>query len=399
MSRYPLLQPAQAPSVLRNTNRRVLLNHLFLKGPATRPALAKQAGLSLPTVNAVFDDLERAGLVRVIDAPGARTGRPAAYYEANPSAGAVICIDVGRAWVQVMICDLAGTELARVRGRNTARTDRGLLSQIDRLTQRAVMTSGLELRDVTHAVLGSPGVFDATEQRFTYAANLPGWDAPGLVKSLAERIGMPVATENDVNLAALGEFACGAGQGCDPLAYIHVGTGVGLGVIMHGEIFRGHTGAAGEIAYLPIGHLDPSGRVGRGLLEESAAADALVSEASARGLSGGFDAIEVFAAARRGDRTALEVLHVEARYIAYAVASVTAMFDPQRVILGGGIGQNLDMLRDGIQGTLKEITPLPAQVEAGTLGPNAVLKGAAAIGIETAQEIVFTKRVGEISKA
>src|SRR5947209_6378800 len=111
---------AVAPSLLREMNQRLLLDRLFTEGPATRPQLARDAGLSQPTVIAALDGLERAGLVLARDGEAAQLGRPAKLYAANPAAGAVAGIDIGRGWLHLQVADLLGTTLAQVGVRNTA---------------------------------------------------------------------------------------------------------------------------------------------------------------------------------------------------------------------------------------------------------------------------------------
>ncbi|MGX7678639.1 ROK family protein [Jatrophihabitans sp. DSM 45814] len=399
MSRNNALQPAQAPSVLRDTNRRLLLHTLFQHGPTTRPDLARRIGLSQPTVFAVLDDLARAGLVRTFPTRGSRAGRPALTYEANPAAGTVTCVDVGRDWIRVLVTDLAAAELQRMDVPNTARTGRGLVSLIARSVHQTVEAAGLRPDEVTHTVVGSPGVFNPHENRLTYAGNLPGWGKPGIVEALAESIGTEITIENDANLAAVGEYTYGAGKDSDPLIYLTIGSGVGLGIVLQGEIFRGYTGAAGELGYLPIGQVNTPGEIRRGILEESVAADAVVSEARSRGLGEDFHAADVFASARAGDKVARQILRTEARNLAYAIASITALLDPQLIILGGGIGQNLDMLRRDIDRTLEKITPLRCRVESGRFGGDAVLRGAMAIGVEKAQDVVFARQLDDLPRS
>src|SRR5947209_3766961 len=95
----PTLSAAVAPSLLREMNQRLLWDRLFSAGPATRPQLARDCGLSQPTVIAALDGLERAGLVTAGDSNGAHLGRPAKVYAANPRAGVVAGIDIGRGWL------------------------------------------------------------------------------------------------------------------------------------------------------------------------------------------------------------------------------------------------------------------------------------------------------------
>ena len=129
---------------------------------------------------------------------------------------------------------------------------------------------------MTVATVGSPGVFHPEIGQVALAHSLPGWGRQGLVEAVRRELGTNVLLENDVNLAALGEQWHGLGKGVDDYVYLHLGTGVGLGIVIGGELHRGHSGAAGEVGYLPLVGTDPvqprSRR--RGALDEMAGASA-----------------------------------------------------------------------------------------------------------------------------
>jgi predicted NBD/HSP70 family sugar kinase len=394
------LQPAAAvaPSLLREMNQRLLLDRLFRDGPATRPQLARDAGLSLPTVSAALADLEQAGLVRRCGGPEATHGRPAAFYEANPTAGTVVGVDIGHEWLRLLVTDLAGEPLSRLEVRNTARSARTLVDLVSRTVTEAVDEAGIQPAAVTHTVIGAPGVFDAHRGRVAYAANIPGWQRPGLADALAERLGSSLTIDNDANLAALGEYTYGAAREARHLAYVMIGTGVGLGLLLDGQVYRGATGAAGEIGYLPLAAAQPPlagstrpqrGAPRRGLLEEALAADAVVGYAKDCGMPGSPTAEEIFAAARTGDVAARRAISTEAAWLAHLLAGICAFLDPEVIIMGGGIGQNLDLLEPDIATALTQLTPLRPTVVVGELGPEAIIRGAIAAGIRQARQNVF----------
>jgi predicted NBD/HSP70 family sugar kinase len=389
------LTAAVAPSLLREMNQRLLLEKLFADGPATRPRLAKDAGLSQPTVIAALDGLERAGLVLARDGEPAQLGRPAKLYAANPGAGTVAGIDIGRGWLHLRVADLFGTTLAQVDVRNTATGAATLVELTARSLEQATEQAGLTLADVTHTAIGSPGVLDPRRGGVRYAANLPGWHQAGLTQALVERIGPSLSVDNDANLAALAELNEGAARGLTDFAYLTVGTGVGVGLVLDGRIYRGVTGAAGEVGYLPIGE-PPSGRSRRsrrGMFEEVVAADAVVRYAKEAGLTGRLTAERVFSMARRGVPEALAAVAIQARQLAMAAASIAAFLDPQAIVMGGRIGQNLDLLEPPMTAALREVTPMRPVLVAGELGEEAVVRGAVVRGTALAREAVFAQRL------
>ena len=386
---------AVAPSLLRRMNQRLLLDLLFTSGPAIRPQLARAAGLSLPTVIAALRDLEEAGLVRPAgrrNEAAAQHGRPAASYEANPEAGRVLGVDIGREKVRVLLADLAGEPLsAPLEVRNRARTADALVGQVEAVVAQATREARIDPGDVTHTVIGSPGVLDPGRGQIRYAASLPGWQRPGLAETLAERLGAALTIDNDANLAALGEHAYGAARGLRDYVYLHLGTGVGLGLVLDGRLYRGR-GAAGEVGFLPLGDRR-SMHAQRGMLEESVGADAIVRRAREEGMTGRLTAEKVFAAARQGgDERALRTVAVVGGHIGSLVAGILAFLDPELIVFGGGIGQNLDLLEPHLSEALAAITPMRPQLAVGALGGEAVLRGAIATGVTAAREAVFAAR-------
>jgi predicted NBD/HSP70 family sugar kinase len=386
---------AVAPSLLREMNQRLLLDRLFEHGPATRPQLARDAGLSQPTVIAALEGLERAGLVVAGTAEVQQLGRPAKSYAANPAAGTVAGIDIGRGWLHLRVADLLGGVLAQLHVRNTATGADSLVDLTAQSLEQVTAMAGLSVATVTHTAIGSPGVLDPRRGGVRYAANLPGWHQEGLAQALVERIGPSVSVDNDANLAALAELTSGAARGLTDFAYLTVGTGVGVGLVLDGRVYRGVTGAAGEVGYLPIGDAAAgrSPHTDRGMFEEVVAADAVVRYAREAGLSGPLTAEEVFRLAGTGRAEALTAVARQARQLGLAVASIAAFLDPEAIVLGGRIGQNLDLLEPGITAALREVTPMRPTLVAGELGEEAVVRGAVVRGTALAREAVFAQRL------
>ncbi len=391
--------------VLRSFNERVLLDALRAAGTTSRAELARSTGLSKPTVSAALASMEAAGLVRrtgeVSRAQG--RGRAAVLYQADPAAGYVIGVDVGREWIRAAAADLDGTVVGRRDAPNTAGTAAAMVRAAAALAREVAAEAGLEWSKVVHTVVGSPGVTDPGAHRVRYAVNLPGWGRSGLLDRLRTALGTRLDVVNDANLAALGEYAFGAGQGSRLFAYLWIGTGLGAGLVADGKLFRGGHGAAGEIGYLPLFPLpvddepdfEESAARG-GLLEDAVSADAVVRLAHAMGMPAerAGSAKDVFAAARSGDATARRVVEHEAARLAYAVAALAAVIDPELVVLGGGVGHNTDLLLPPLRTRLHELTPLRPRVVPSTLGDDAVLLGAVATAAQAARRHVFDTRGG-----
>jgi predicted NBD/HSP70 family sugar kinase len=376
-----------------------VLECLRSAGPSSRPDLARIAGLSKPTVSQALANLESVGLVRAVGPATPSLGRTAMLYEVDPTAGYVVGIDIGRAWIRVAAADLSGEIVARRDERNRARSGSALVRSVAAVAHEVVEAAGLTWKQVAHTVVGGPGVFDPDSDRLRHAPNVPGWSRPGVMSELRAALPPKVALDNDANLAAVGERSYGSGRDARTFVYVSVGTGIGMGVIIDGELYRGAHGAAGEVGYLPLGEDGTGAAAGpdarrRGILEEAASADAVVRTAKRLGMEGATSAKRVFAAARGGDELALAAVDAEAQRLALVVGTVAAIVDPEFVLLGGGVGSNIDLLRPPLERRLGELTPLAPPVAEGELGQDAIVLGAVASALDTARDLVFEQRAG-----
>lgn len=390
--------PVGTPAGMRRINQRAVLDLLRRTGSATRPQVAKETGLSKPTVSQALLALEGYGLARATGHTSTGTGRSAVLYEADPTAGYVLGVDIGREHVRLAIADLGGTVVARSEHRNTSRSGTALVNAVGGQVTETIKIAGLTPEDIVVRVLGSPGVADRDKRCFRHAPNLPGWGKAGLIEDLEAAIGPDLIIENDANLTAVGEWERGAARGVDVFACITIGTGVGMGLMVNGEVFSGATGAAGEIGYLPYGQVRAADHPdteppARGHLEEATAAQSVVRGARELGLGNAKSAREVFRLAREGDELAVRAVEAEADRLAYTVASVAAVIDPELIVLGGGMGNNADLLLAPIDRALHTFTPLVPKIVQGELGEDAVLAGAISVGLHTAEALVFERRV------
>jgi predicted NBD/HSP70 family sugar kinase len=316
----------------------------------------------------------------------------ATFFEPVHEAALVLGLDVGARFLRGAICDLGG----HVRARQDIELPG---AEVDAVVDaaaglRALLLAACELpaRALDGAVAGVPGVIEAPEGKVGLAGNIPGLEGLPIGTVLETRLGVPVSVENDVNLAAVGEHWRGVGQGVDDFVFLSVGTGLGAGLVLHGELHRGHHGAAGEVDFALGGDLerenDPAASGVVGFAAQLAATSGLRTS-----LTPPFDARAIFRAARAGDELARAVVAEEARRIAQHIVPIAAVADVALVVLGGGIGANGDLLLGPIRELLHERCPYPPRVEVSSLGDAAVLTGALAIGLRAALDNVFVNRI------
>jgi predicted NBD/HSP70 family sugar kinase len=386
---------ASTTSVLRVMNERAVFAETFRLGTVSRPELAQHTGLSKPTVALALTNLERAGLLRRVGMRAGAAGRSAVLYEVRPEAGWVFAVDVGRSFVRVALADLVGTIVARKDEPSRGTRARDLVAQLTRLAEELAADAGIARHDITLAVFGTPGIHDKATGALHLAPNLPGWDRRGSVERLAGIAGATYVVENDVDLAAVGEATYGLGRGIRHFVYVSIGNGTGMGIMIDGKLYRGFRGAAGEIGYLPVGEGDPlldepTARP-HGMFESVASADGVVATAQRLGLHDAVTAKDVFDAARAGHETARLVVSREVDHVSHALAGITAVLDPELVVLGGGVGgQPGDLLTGPVTERLRTLVALrPPRIEVSTLGTDAVLLGALAVGLTEARTLIL----------
>jgi predicted NBD/HSP70 family sugar kinase len=170
---------------------------------------------------------------------------------------------------------------------------------------------------------------------------------------------------------------------------------VGMGLVLNGQLFRGATGAAGEVGYLPLA-ADANDRSSRrrGALESALGAAGIVASARAAGMRPPLTAQRIFGEARRGDPAAVEIVGRVADQIAVALAAIVPVVDPELVILGGGVGRNGDLLLERVRHHLEAISPFRPRLEISVLGEEAELQGAVALALRTAQDQLFDRPQG-----
>ena len=373
-----------------------MLEYIREMGPVSRAQIARGTGLSKPTVSLALAELDRGRLVREAGRSSGTKGPTAILYEMNPRAGWVVGIDVGKEVVRAVLSDLTGEVVARRDERARARSAASLIEQLGRVAHEVARDASLPWSQVTFTAIGSPGVFDPSRDQVVLAHNLPGWGRHGVVDALRRELGPNLVFENDVNLAAVGEQTHGLGKEVSDFVYLHVGTGVGLGLVLRGELYRGSHGAAGEVGYVPMMAEDPHEPTNRrrGALESALGAIGVRATARELGMRPPLTPARIFRAARRGDVVALRVTESIAERIALAVAAIVPVVDPELVVLGGEVAGNGDLLLEAVDRELHAVSPFRPRVEVSALGEDAVLLGAVATALQAAQERLFARGVG-----
>ena len=371
---------SQAVRISRQFSLRSVMEAIVQNGPISRASIAKQTGLSKQTISEVMRQLEDEGWVRETGRTSGHVGRTAVTYEIIPSAAYIGAVDLGGTKVRVAICDLSSHVIAEAMEPTHPEGGDAIIAQIGRLIRLVADQGGVTLDKLRIAVVGVPGAPQAKSGRVLLAPNIARFDTMDVSSALEKVLGCDVMLENDVNLAVLGESWLGVGQGLDNLAYIALGTGVGSGLMVNGQLVRGAANAAGELGFLPFG-ADPfePESLRAGAFERLTASYGIVARYRAHA---GVDATvpAIFEKANAGEAHAAEVLDETARLLARGIGAIAAITNPDKVILGGSIGSRKELVARVI-GVLPACFPYPVEVEASELGDHAALVGATAIGL------------------
>ena len=319
-------------------------------------------------------------------------GRRAVNYEMDAEAGYVLGFDLGASTLRATIANIAGAVVADREMVADPAGGAALLAQIGQLKGQILAEAGVDETRLLQAAVAIPGVVDPVTGRLSLAPNLHDMEQIDVAGALRNLLKCKVTFENDVNAGAIGEYWETGQAGIEHFAFLSIGTGVGLGVLVEGKLLRGASRAAGEVGYLPLG-ADPFSpmSVERGALEYAIGAAGISGRFHMAGGAAGTSVREIFDRSTEGQRAAVVTLEETARLAALAVVAVCSVIDPAKVVMGVNIGGRQELVH-----LMREILPRctnrPVPIEAGRLGPRASVVGAAAIALGELQNSLFGAR-------
>jgi glucokinase-like ROK family protein len=349
---------------VKRINKHAVLDLIrFTAGGISRVEISRQLGLTRAAVSGIVNDLLAAGIILETEHLLSHSGRPAIVLEINPSRGYVIGIDFGASHINLLLADTAARILDEIEvDFDIQAGPQAGIAEADRLVREILSRANLNIEDILAIGMGVPGPIVTATGTVVAPPIMPGWDGYPIRDNLQTLWKVPVSINNDAELGALGEWAAGAGRGEQTLAYIKVGTGIGAGLLLDGQIYRGVTGSAGEIGHLTIDENGPLCACGNhGCLEAIAGGRAIALQAQEavrnkqRTQLASIQPVEsitardVAAAARRGDLLAQQILARAGTHIGIAIAGMVNLFNPALVIIGGGVAQTGDILLEPIR--------------------------------------------------
>ena len=335
---------------LRKSNRSRALWQLFFNGPLTRQEVGELSGVSTATVSNLVAALEAEGVVVEVGLEDSNGGRPRGLLQVNPGYGYVIGVDVGETAFLVELFDFRLQMLAR----HTSVTDMAMLDPEDAVShitegiESVIAEAGVDRGAILGVGVGVPGLVEHREDAVVHGQSV-GWHAVPLEAMLCSRTGLPILVDNCAKTLGQAEKWFGAARSTDNAVIALLGIGVGTCIISNGEVYQGATGSAGEWGHTTMVVGGRTCRCGaEGCLEAYVGAGAIAARyeqlkgrhvtTSPGELEGRVTAI-IDAAGR--DPAAAQVLEETATYLGAGIADLVNMFNPERVAVGGWLGQAL----------------------------------------------------------
>jgi len=374
-------------SSLREANRARILDAITHYGALTQVELAAVTGLSPATVSNIVKEQAAAGVLTTT--PTSRSGRRAVRVTLAREMGLVVGLHVSNRQLRLALAD-AGHQVLAERTLPLARDHRAD-SELDRvmlLIQDMAESVGAGLGEVLAVGVGLAAPVDPRTGIIATAGLLRGWDGVPVAEELEARLHRPVFVDNEANLGALGEYRMGAAQGIQQAAYLRVSHGVGAGLIVDGRVYRGGSGKAGEIGHLTLVEQGLVCRCGnRGCLETLVGAAALAAQFP--GSHGDVKLRDIVLRADSGDARARRVIADAGRHLGIALAGLSNLIDPHRIVVGGELAEAGEMLLSPLRHALERSTLATGsggpEVVKGALGERAEVLGAVLFAIDGAQ--------------
>jgi len=293
----------------------------------------------------------------------------------------VIGIDLGGTKVLAGIADHNG-DILKTKELPTFHGEKGsVLDQMADVISALLADTGRSETDLLRVVIGIPAAVDPKTGLASLSPNLRLPVDRSLAELMAKTIPCPITVENDVNLAAFAEAAAVKPHRGEALAFISFGTGVGMGLVVNGELWRGAFGRAGEIGFLPVGARphDHAPMSENGLYE-----DAVGTRGIRARFSVGIGTVaDLFVAARQGDQQACDAIDEVARDASVGLAAIHALLDPSVTVIGGGIGTQPEFFA-ALKSHLQSLLPFECRVEPSRYGATAGMMGAVMLALNQA---------------
>ncbi|RIX53124.1 ROK family protein [Paenibacillus nanensis] len=339
-------------ALIKKINTSIVLDSVIQHAPLSRALISEKTGLNKATVSSLVQDLIDSHLVLEIGPGKSSGGRKPTLLLFNEKAGFAIGIDLGVNYIKGLLVDLSGNVVAdnyrKLKPKQTEEVLKTLTEAIDELILKAPESE----YGIVGIGIGVPGIVD-DQGTILFAPNMK-WRHVELKRLLEDRFKVPVTIDNEANAGAQGEQKYGAGRDIPNQIYVSVGIGIGTGIILNSELFKGSSGFSGELGHLSIQYDGkPCSCGNNGCWELYASENALLEQAAPTGLE---SLEELLQAAEDGDERVRSLFSNIGTYLGVGIANIVNVFNPNVVIIGNRMSRAAEWLSPAMQAAIDQRT-------------------------------------------
>jgi glucokinase-like ROK family protein len=386
-------------ALVRDMNLSSVMRHIHREGSLSRAQLAQRTHLNKATISSLVEELIELGLIHENGMNTSGFGRPATMLDLDPQAGCIIGVEIGVGFISIILTNFTGKIIWRhFEELISILNQEEITARIFQLLDEAREIAGKDRLRLFGMGLALPGMVDVEQGILIFSPNLQWGDVP-LRQMFSEHSGLPVFVDNDANAAALGEHLFGAARQEQHFLFIVAGVGVGGGLFLNGEIYRGACGLAGEIGHtsLYVEQTRPCRCGNRGCWENFANQSSLYERIRARLDVGRRSLITgilknqlsplnlsiINQAAEAGDREVLEAISETGAALGLGVANLVNIFNPKMVVIGGSLSilgkYILPSIEEVIEERTLEVMQKEIKILVSAFGSDASVMGAVAL--------------------
>ena len=383
--------------LVQKINRSLVLNLIKEKGPISRADISKITKLTRSTVSNIVEYLIKKDLIKEIGLTSSGVGRKAILLKLNSKDYYLMGVDLGTLHTTIVITNLLGRIEKRIKYPTNGHQDKDkIIEKLIAAIHNINKNFGVKWEKMAGIGVAAPGLIDK-KGTMLITPNF-GWKDTPLGEILKKEFHIPVFVDNNVNAMALAEFEFGKGRGARNFVFINVGMGIGAGVVINGKLFHGESNCTGEIGHTTVDYNGPKCSCGnKGCLEVMASGPAIAKRAIKAIKEGeksliyklvNHDLNQVSAeivskAANQGDKLGLNIMEETGEYLGTGVANIINLFNPELVIVGGGVTQAGDLifkpLKKAVQKRAFSVSAEVAKIIPVSLGKDCTVIGAAAL--------------------
>jgi len=325
-------------NLVKEINKSIVLDYIRHQSPISRARIAELAGLTKATVSSLVNELIGSRLVQEIGAGASSGGRKPMMLLFNGTAGYSIGVDLGVDYILVVLTDLSGRIVFERRHAHANTSVERVIDALKAAIREAADQAPASAYGIIGIGIGIPGISDG-QGRVLFAPNL-GWENVPLGPAIEEAFGVPVVIDNEANAGAVGELQFGTGQAADNLVYLSIGSGIGTGIVLNKELYRGSSGFSGEFGHTSIELEGKPCRCGnRGCWELYASESALLEEARKQLEDRGLDVGRLIRLAEQGDEAAIRLFERWGFYLGIGIVNIMNGINPGLIVIGGKLAE------------------------------------------------------------